>query len=69
MLIVKALFQTNSILNVGATGYGSDFLSKVNLEYNCFEGLSENVNISTISINTSFKHVVSHLDDLKSPAV
>jgi uncharacterized membrane protein YvbJ len=38
---------------------------KVNLEYDCCEGLSVKVNISTISVNTSFKHVVSHLDDLK----
>jgi hypothetical protein len=27
--------------------------------------LNEKVNISTMSVNTSFKHVVSHLDDLK----
>jgi hypothetical protein len=30
-----ALFQTHSILNVGSTGYDSDFLSTVHLEYDC----------------------------------
>jgi hypothetical protein len=37
----------------------------VHLEYDCCEGLNEKVNISTIIVNTSFKHVVSHSDDLK----
>jgi hypothetical protein len=61
----SALFQTHSILNVDSAGYDSDFLSKVHLEYDCCEGLNEKVNISMINVNTSFKHVVSHLDDLK----
>jgi hypothetical protein len=61
----SALFQTHSILNVGSTGYDSHFLSKLHLEYDCCESLNEKVNISKINVNTSFKHVVSHLDDLK----
>jgi hypothetical protein len=61
----SALFQTQSVLNLETTGYESDFLSRVPLEYDCFEGLNVKVNISTTSVNTSFKHVVSHLDDLK----
>jgi hypothetical protein len=61
----SALFQTHYILNVDTTGYESDFLSRVNLEYDCCEGLNVKVNISTISVNTSFKHVVSHLDEMK----
>jgi hypothetical protein len=69
MLIVKALenqpFQTHSILNLGSTGYEGNFLFRVHLEYDYYEGLAVKVNISTIHVNTSFKHVVSHLDDLK----
>jgi len=43
----------------------SDFLSKVNLEYDCCEWLNVKVNLSSVHMNTSFKHLVSHLDDLK----
>jgi len=60
-----ALFQTHSILDVGKPGYESDLMSKVHLEYDCCEGLDVKVNFSTINVNTSFKHIVSHLDDLK----
>jgi hypothetical protein len=61
----SALFQTHSILNLGSTGYESNILFRVHLEYDCCKGLAVKVNISTIHVNTSFKHVVSHLDDLK----
>ena len=61
----SALFQTHSILNLNTAGYESDFLSRANLEYDCCEWLNVKVNLSSISINASFKHVVSHLDDLK----
>ena len=61
----SAVFQTHSILDVGNPGYESDFMSKVHLEYDCCEALDVKVNISAINVNTSFKHVVSHLDDLK----
>jgi hypothetical protein len=60
----KSLFQTLSILNVDNPGYESDFISKENLEYDC-EELNVKFNTSNISLNTSFKHIVSHLDDLK----
>jgi hypothetical protein len=46
-------------------GYESDFLSKVPLEYDCCKELNVKVNLSTISVNTSFKYVVSHIDDIK----
>ena len=62
----SALFQTHSILNLDTTGYESDFFSRVNLEYDCCEWLNVKVNIS---VNTSFKHAVSHLDDLRLLAV
>jgi hypothetical protein len=61
----SALFQTHSILNVSKPGLESDFMSKVHLEYDCCEELNVKFNISTLSLNTSFKHIVSHLDDLK----
>ena len=61
----SALFQTHSILKMGSSCYVSDFFTPVHLEYDCCKGLNEKVNISTINVNTSFKHVVSHLGDLK----
>ena len=61
----SALFQTHSILNPDASGYESDFLSRVNLEYDCCEWLNIRVNLSSLGMNTSFRHVVSHLDELK----
>ena len=61
----SALFQTHSILDASNRGYGSDFMSKVHLEYDCCEELHVKFNISTLNLNTSFKHIISHLDDLK----
>lgn len=61
----SAHFQTHSILNVNGPGYESDFLSKVDLHYDCCENLSVKVNLSTIQLNASFKHIATHLDDLK----
>jgi hypothetical protein len=40
-------------------------MSIVLLEYDCAEKLNVKFNISAISFNTSFKLIVSHLDDLK----
>jgi hypothetical protein len=40
-------------------------MSRVRLEYDCCEEMSAKINISTIRFNNSFKHIVSHLDDLK----
>jgi hypothetical protein len=61
----SALFQTHSILDVSNLGYESDFMSRVQLEYDCYEELNVKFNISTIRLNNSFKQIVSHLDDLK----
>jgi len=61
----SALFQTHSILDVYDRGYESDFMSRVYLEYNCCEKSYLKFNIRIIILNTSFKHIVSHLDDLK----
>jgi len=61
----SALFQTHSLLIASNQGYEGDFMSTVHLECNCCEELHVKFNISTLSLNTSFKHIVSHLDDLK----
>jgi hypothetical protein len=62
----SALFQTHSTMNVDNPGYESDFMFRVNLEYNCCEELNVKFHISVVSLNTSYKRIVSHLDDLKS---
>jgi uncharacterized membrane protein len=61
----SARFQTHSILNLDNPGYESDFLSKVNLNYDCCEHLSTRTKPRGISLNATFKHIVRHLDDLK----
>ena len=61
----SALFQTHSILDVGNPGFESDCMARVHLEYDCCEELNVKCNISTVRLNTSFKHIVSHLDGLK----
>ena len=61
----SALFQTHYILDVSNPGYESDFMSMLHLEYDCCEKLNVKFNISTIRLKNSFKHIVSHLDDLK----
>jgi hypothetical protein len=39
-------------------------MSKVNLDFDCCEELGMKFNISSVHLNTSFKHIVSHLNDL-----
>jgi hypothetical protein len=61
----SVLLQTHSILDVSDLEYESDFMSRVHLEYDCCEDLNVKFNISSVKLNNSFRHVVSHLDDLK----
>jgi len=39
-------------------------MTRVHLEYECCEELNVKFNISTVSLNTSLEHIVSHLDYL-----
>ena len=41
------------------------FMSRVNLEYDCCEELNVKFNISAGSLNTGFRHIVLHVEDLK----
>ena len=61
----SALFQTHSILDASNQGYESDSMSKVHLEYDCYEELHVKFNLSTLNLNASFKQFVSYLHDLK----
>jgi hypothetical protein len=61
----SAHFQTHSILNVNNPGLESDFLSKVDLHYDCCEDLNLKANLSNIKLNASFRHIATHLDNLK----
>jgi len=65
LLCEIGIISDTSILDVGNSGYESDFMSRVHLEYDCCEELNVKFHISTVSLNTSFKHTVSHLDDFK----
>jgi hypothetical protein len=61
----SALLQTHSVSTINGTKYESDIMSKVNLKYDCCEELGVKFNISSIRLNTNFKHIVSNLDDLQ----
>ena len=45
----SALVLTHSILNVENPGYESDFMARVNLEYDCCKDLIMKLNISTVA--------------------
>jgi hypothetical protein len=57
-----ALLQTHIAIN--SSEYENDLMSKANIDFDCCEELGMKFNISSIHLNTSFKHIVSHLDDL-----
>jgi hypothetical protein len=40
-------------------------MTKLELPYDCCEDLKSKVNLSSIHLNTEFRHIVSHLSDLK----
>jgi hypothetical protein len=61
----SAHFRNRPVLNVNSQGYESDFLSMVDLRYDCCEDLKVKDNLSAIQLNASFRHIVTHLDDLK----
>jgi hypothetical protein len=61
----SALLQTHSVSTINGTKYESDIISKVNLEYDCYEELGVKFNISSIRSNSNFEHIMSNLDDLQ----
>lgn len=59
-----AVLQTNN--RVKAKGIkGEDLLSRVPIDIDCLEQLGIHSNISVNSINLEFRHIPSHIDDLK----
>jgi hypothetical protein len=59
-----ALSQTHSVITVNSLIQAKDLMSEVNLEYECCEQLSMKFNRSSIHLNTYFKNIISHFDDL-----
>jgi hypothetical protein len=59
-----ALLQTSVIVKAKSMKK-EDILSKVNFDFDCLEELGIRFNTSSFPINLEFKHVASHLDDLK----
>jgi hypothetical protein len=59
-----ALLQTQSVIAINSSEYENDLMSKANLDFDCCEELGIKFNISSIHLNASFKHIVSHFDDL-----
>ena len=40
-------------------------MSSINWEYDCCEELNVKFNISAVCLNTVFKHIVLHIEDLE----
>jgi hypothetical protein len=59
-----ALLQTSVIVKAKSMKK-EDILSKVNFDFDCLEELGIRFNTSSSPIKLEFKHVASHLDDLK----
>jgi hypothetical protein len=53
-----------SVIAINSSEYENDLMSKANLDFDCCEELGMKFNVSSIHLSTSFKHIVSHLDDL-----
>jgi hypothetical protein len=60
----SVVLHPHSATTVNSSIQSKDLTSEVNLEYECCEELSTKINLSSIHLNTNFKHIVSHLDDL-----
>jgi hypothetical protein len=61
----SALLQASITLKVNSSLKGEDVLSQIPLKFDCCEELGLKYNVSNFPLNMDFKHVASHLDDLK----
>jgi hypothetical protein len=59
-----ALLQTNTVVKAKAIKR-EDIVSRIHFDLDCLEELGIRFNTSNSPINFEFKHVASHLDDLK----
>jgi hypothetical protein len=62
---LTALLTTRNDLQANTTKYGGDLLSKINIQFECCEGFGIPRNLSHLELELNFKHVVSHVEDLK----
>jgi hypothetical protein len=62
---LTALLATKDVMQVNTTKYGGDLLSKVEFQYECCESLGVPKNLSHLELELNFKHVVSHVEELK----
>jgi hypothetical protein len=62
---VTALLSTKSDIQANTSKYGGDLLSKVESPFECCENLGIPLNLSHIELDMKFKHVISHMEDLK----
>jgi hypothetical protein len=60
-----ALLSTESEIRVNTSRNGGDLLSKVDSEFECCESLGISINLSHVDLDMKFKHVVTHVEDLK----
>jgi hypothetical protein len=62
---LTALMTTKTDVQVNTSKYGGDLLSKVETQFECCESLGIPGNLSHIELDIKFKHIVSHVEDLK----
>jgi hypothetical protein len=60
-----ALLETRREIQANTSKLGGDLLSKIETPFECCENLGIPRNLSKIELDTKFKHIVSHIDDLK----
>ena len=61
----SVILMTEEIKGSNSSMDGGDLLSPVNFEYDCCEELSSKLNWSAVNLDTKFKPMLSHLDELK----
>ena len=60
-----AILYSSSEVGNTSTRVKGDFLSQVTLQYDCWEELGMQINLSKLSMDLTYHKTASHLDDLK----
>jgi hypothetical protein len=61
----SASLQTSFTVKVNSSMKGDDVLSQTPLNFDCCAELGVKFNLSSLPVNFEFKHIASHLEDLK----
>jgi hypothetical protein len=62
---LTASLDTKNDIPANTTKYGGDLLSKIEIQFECCESLGVSTNLNHLDLELNFKHIVSHVEDLK----